>query len=68
MTQSDLARKYKKSESTISYILAGTRYTRDVLLAIDLSRISDKKAIEYIHPNLRDVYQTAYPELKKRYK
>ena len=68
MRQRTIAEKHDISESSVSYIKAGTRYTRSARLAMDIARLTGKKPIEYINPKSRAVYLLAYPELNRKMK
>ena len=62
--QKDIADSFGISESTVSLIVSGRRYTKNAKLAMQIARKTGKAGIEYINPKLRTVYQKAYPRLK----
>ena len=64
-TQKDIARKFGISESTVSLLMAGLRYTKDSDLALELAKYTGQRGITYINPKYRTTYAKAYPRLKK---
>jgi transcriptional regulator with XRE-family HTH domain len=63
--QREIARKHGVSESTVSYLISGSRFTNRVELALDVARITGKKGIEFINKSYRTVYGKACPRLLK---
>lgn len=68
MIQKDIAKEFKVSMGLISLLKIGHRFTRNRYLAMEISRLSGKPAIEHIPIELRDVYLRAYPELARKFK
>jgi plasmid maintenance system antidote protein VapI len=62
--QKDIARKHEVSESTVSLLVNGKRYTKDVKLAMQIAKAFGTNAIDYINPKFRALYTRAYPRLK----
>ena len=62
--QKEIAKKHNVTEATVSYILSGKRYTKNVQLAIDLAKLKGTRAIDYINPSYRKIYEKAYPKMK----
>jgi DNA-binding XRE family transcriptional regulator len=62
--QKEIATKHNVTEATVSYLLSGKRYTKNIKLAIDLAKLKGTRAIEYINPSFRKIYEKAYPRLK----
>jgi len=60
-----LARRFGISNSMISYICNGDRYTQDQDLAIAIGELMGVKPINFIHPKLRKVYLKAFSGLGK---
>jgi transcriptional regulator with XRE-family HTH domain len=63
--QTEIARKHGVSESTVSLLISGQRFTKDADLALDIAKITGKRGIEYINPKYRSVYGKAYPRLRR---
>lgn len=63
--QKTIAKKLKMSEIFISRVKNGKRHTENEDLAVALSRITKRPAIEFIAPRLRKMYLRANPSLKK---
>jgi ABC-type oligopeptide transport system ATPase subunit len=68
MKQKDIAKQFNVTVGLISHIKSLRRFTQDRYLAMEISRLSGKPAIEHIPENLRDVYLRAYPELSRKFK
>jgi len=66
--KTQIAKKFKISNSLVTDISKKRRYTRDRNLALQLAAITGDKPINYIHPSMRDAYKTAYPILADRVK
>lgn len=64
-TQKDIAKKFGISESTVSLLITGLRYTKDADLALELARYTGQRGVTFINPKYRETYAKAYPRLKK---
>lgn len=63
--QREVANKHGVSESTVSLLISGVRYTKDAALAVQLAKLTGRKGIEFINPKYRETYGKAYPRLNK---
>lgn len=73
MTQKEIAKQFRVSESTISQLISDKdarhkRYTQNVSLAIALAQREGTKPIQYINPSMRQLFLRAYPELSRKFK
>jgi predicted transcriptional regulator len=62
-TQTELARKWGKSQGYIADLKKGRRFTTEVDLAKDMAEKYGKSPLAYINKKHRKVYLKAYPEL-----
>jgi ABC-type glutathione transport system ATPase component len=68
LNQKQIAQEFKVTIGFVNHLLRGIRFTRDRLLAMEVSRLSGRPPIEHIPSDLRDVYLRAYPELSRKFK
>lgn len=68
MTKRDIARKFKMNESLLNLICKGTRYTPHRDVAMFVAAKTGNPPIQFIHPDKRDVFLRAYPEMKYKFK
>jgi len=71
MTQKEIAKQFKVSESMISQLISDEnakhkRYTQNVSLAMALAQREGTKPIQYINPSMRKLFLRAYPELSRK--
>jgi hypothetical protein len=66
--QKDLAKQFGITEGLISHLKNSKRFTTNRYLAMEISRLSGKAAIEHIPKEVREAYLRAYPELGRKMK
>lgn len=59
--QKDIAAKHGVSDAMVSRLLSGDKTTDRWELARDLSKLSGRSAISFIHPKHHIVFTRAYP-------
>lgn len=68
MNPSDITEKFDISESLVSKIKHGKRFTDDIALAIAVSQLSGKSPIKHIRRRVQPLALAAHPELGKKVK
>lgn len=66
MKANQIAKNHKVHETLVSHIRSGNKFTDNILLAIDIAKLTGKKPITFIRPRLRELALQAHPELNKK--
>jgi hypothetical protein len=66
MNKTQIAKKFKVSNSLITDIVKKRRFTKNKNLALHIAAITGEKPLSYITPTVREAYKFAYPILKVR--
>ena len=68
MRQIDIAATYGISESLVSRMIKGDRWTDNLSLAMSLSKLTGKKPKVFLRDNIRELAVLVHPELNRKVK